>query len=176
MTAIVGFASKGKVWIGGDSAGVGGWQITVRKDPKVFRVGDCLIGYTSSFRMGQLLRFKFRPPEQRPSADDFEYLCTAWVDAVRRCLKDGGFATRESEAEQGGQFLVGYHGKLYEVGADYQVGIPADSYAAVGCGEEYALGALHCARGSPVARIRAALEAAAKFSAGVRGPFVIECL
>lgn len=71
---------------------------------------------------------------------------------------------------------MGYHGKLYEVGSDYQVGIPADGYAAVGCGDCFALGALHGARGSPAARIRAALEAAAHFSAGVRGPFVIESL
>lgn len=101
MTAIVGFAQKGKVWIGGDSAGVGGWQITVRKDPKVFRVGDCLIGYTSSFRMGHLLRFKFRPPEQRPSADDFEYLCGR--DQERNCsmLTPSASARRQTTSNDG---------------------------------------------------------------------------
>ena len=39
MTCIVGIADGAKVWIGGDSAGVAGWSLTVRADEKVFAVG-----------------------------------------------------------------------------------------------------------------------------------------
>lgn len=41
MTCIVGVAEGGKVWIGGDSAGVdsGNYSLTVRADRKVFRNG-----------------------------------------------------------------------------------------------------------------------------------------
>lgn len=176
MTAIAGFASKGKVTIGGDSAGIGGWDLTIRSDPKVFRVGECLVGGTSSFRMLQLLRFRFTPPKQRVDQDDFAYLCTDWIDAVRQCLKDGGYARKDREEEAGGCFLLGYRGKLYRIDPDYQVGIPSEGYAAVGCGEAYAIGALAVLKGSPESRVLRALAVAERFSAGVRGPFVVETI
>jgi ATP-dependent protease HslVU (ClpYQ) peptidase subunit len=47
MTCIAGVAHEGKVWIGGDSAGVGGYDLTVRADAKVFTNGEFLFGFTS---------------------------------------------------------------------------------------------------------------------------------
>ena len=44
MTCIVGLRHEGKAWIGGDSAGVGGLELTVRRDPKVFKNGPMLFG------------------------------------------------------------------------------------------------------------------------------------
>lgn len=177
MTAIVGLVEKGVVYIGGDSAGVAGYSLTVRADEKVFRNGPFLFGFTSSFRMGQLLRYAFTPPKHSSDVGDYQYLVTDFIGAVRQCLKDGGFATRENEGEKGGTFLLGYRGKLYKVESDYQVGLAADGYAACGCGEEIAIGALYATGGQePQARIRTALEAAERFSAGVRGPFRIETM
>lgn len=177
MTCIVGIAQHGTVTIGGDSAGVSGWDLTIRADPKVFQRGPFLIGYTSSFRMGQLLRFRFDPPAHHsPTLDDFEFMATVFIDAVRSCLKAGGFAKKSSEQEEGGGFLVGYRGRLFSVGSDYQVGESVDGYAAVGCGDSPALGALYATRHMLDARERAriALEAAERFNIGVRGPWVIE--
>src|SRR3546814_10742010 len=74
MTCIVGLVDDGKVYLGGDSAGVAGWSLTVRKDPKVFRVGDCIIGFTSSFRMGPLLAHSFQPPKWHDDYDVYEYM------------------------------------------------------------------------------------------------------
>jgi len=89
MTCIVGFVdAKKNVYLGGDSAGVSGLDVTIRKDPKVFKKDEMVIGYTSSFRMGQLLCFKLKIPKQPSKMDDYEYLCTLFVDAVRKCLKD----------------------------------------------------------------------------------------
>ena len=53
MTAIAGLVHDGKVYIGGDSAGVAGMDLHLRSDPKVFTVGEFVIGYTTSFRMGR---------------------------------------------------------------------------------------------------------------------------
>lgn len=39
MTCIVGVVEGHTVWMGGDSAGVGGYALTVRADQKVFRNG-----------------------------------------------------------------------------------------------------------------------------------------
>jgi hypothetical protein len=111
MTCIVGIAENGRVYLGGDSAGVAGWDLTVRGDPKVFQNGECVFGFTSSFRMGQLLRFSFMPPAQPLGSDNYAHMCTTFVNEVRECLKRGGFASKKDEAEAGGNFLVGYRGQ-----------------------------------------------------------------
>lgn len=176
MTCVVGLVDNGRVWVGGDSVGVAGYDAVPRSDPKVFRNGPLLIGFTTSFRMGQLLRFALKvPPHHPPEKGDFEWLCTDLIDAVRATLKAGGFAEKQHEVEWGGSFLLGYRGGLYEVGRDYQVGIPADGFAAVGCGDQVALGAMFATQGqAPEDRVRTALLATQRFSTGVREPFLVE--
>jgi ATP-dependent protease HslVU (ClpYQ) peptidase subunit len=92
------------------------------------------------------------------------------------CHVQGGFATKESEAEVGGQFLVAYEGRIFQVYSDYQVAESSHNYEAVGCGSDIAMGSLHTTLNHsvmyPESRVRVALEAAEEFSAGVRGPFV----
>lgn len=142
MTCIVGVVEQEVVYIGGDSAGVAGLDITNRKDPKVFKVGDFLIGCTTSFRMIQLIRFSFSPPKRHPDKDVFEYMCTEFINEIRNCLKSGGFAEVNCSVENGGSFLVGYCGRLFKIESDFQVGESVDSFQSVGCGEPFALGAL----------------------------------
>jgi hypothetical protein len=99
-------------------------------------------------------------------------MSTWFVNAVRSCLKSGGYASTEHGRESGGTFLVGYHGRLYEVWDDFQVGRPAAGYTAIGCGGDLAIGALYATRDdNPTLRVAVALAAAEQFSAGVRGPF-----
>lgn len=178
MTCIVGVAHEGQVWIGGDSAGVAGYDITVRADAKVFRVGPYVLGFTDSFRMGQLLRYTLDVPAP-PDRDLDRFMCTTFVDAVRDCLGNGGWAKGTVEQEVGGNFLVGARGRLFEVCSDYQVGLMRDDYTAIGCGAPYAIGSLHMSGRNwqgiaPRPRVRLALEAAAHHSTGVCGPFTIK--
>lgn len=175
MTCIVGLEHDGRVSIGGDSAGVdGGLGIRIRVDEKVFINRQMIFGFTDSFRMGQLLRYSLSIPEQLPSCtDDFKFMCTSFIDAVRTCLKNGGYARVKDGEDHGGTFLVGYRGKLYEVADDFQVGRSAQAFEACGCGVDFAMGAMF-ANGPgmpPEDRIKKALEAAAEFSAGVAPPF-----
>lgn len=174
MTAIAGVVHKGRVYIGGDSAGVGGWDLQIRADAKVFTNGPMVMGFTTSFRMGQVLRYAFTPPPFPEHGDVDHYMVLDFINAVRKALKDAGFATTENGAEQGGTFLVGFKGRLYRIEADYQVGIPADDYTAVGAGDNQALGVLYATEDmEPKKRIKLALSAAEHFSAAVRGPFHI---
>jgi hypothetical protein len=183
VTCIVGLVDKDeravsprpRVIIGADSAGVGGYDLCVRADRKVFRNGEYLMGCTSSFRMIQLLRYKLRI-ERECEGDAMEHMCTTFVDAVRQCFKDGGFATKDKEAEAGGQFLVGFRGRLFQVHADYQVAESMLGYDACGCGENIARGVLYATQfeKDPLYRVRQALEAAEAHSAGVRGPFHVD--
>jgi hypothetical protein len=174
MTCIVGVQHKGRVHIGGDSAGVAGYAITVRADPKVFSNGPYILGFTTSFRMGQLLRYKFKPPT--PTDNDLDrFMATRFVDAVRDALEQGGWLTTTNGNQEGGTFLVGIKGQLYIVDTDFQIGRSALGYDAIGCGSDIALGSLHTTQGmKPRTRIRAALHAAATHSAGVTPPFVLE--
>lgn len=177
MTCIVGVVGKRSVVIGGDSAGVAGYSLTVRNDRKVFRNGDFVMGFTTSFRMGQLLAFNFSPPKPRQGTDIFAYMVTDFVDAARDCMKRGGFArTKDSTSEEGGTFLVGYKGRLFRIDSDFQVGESVHGFDACGCGQEIAVGALYSSRPIADARKRVidALGAAEAFSAGVRAPFFVE--
>ena len=172
MTCVVGITHKSRVWIGGDSAGTAGWDQVIRVDEKVFVNGPMVFGFTTSFRMGQLLRYRLAIPDRYPDVDVMKFMCTSFVDAVRDVLKSGGFARAKDSAESGGTFLVGYQGRLFEIGSDYQVGESVDGYGAVGCGDSYALGSLYGSTGAPESRIEKAIEAASYFSAGVAGPVV----
>ncbi|WP_306204046.1 hypothetical protein [Actinoplanes sp. RD1] len=173
MTAIVGVEQGGRVYVGGDSAGVSGLLLTVRADEKVFRKDKYVFGFTTSFRMGQLLRYSLTLPE--PAGDLEAFMSTVFVDALRECLKAGGWARKDNDREEGGTFLVGVQGRLFTIHDDYQVAKAADGFAAVGCGEEPALGALYATAGTglgPRKRVLRALAAAERFNGGVRGPFL----
>jgi ATP-dependent protease HslVU (ClpYQ) peptidase subunit len=173
MTCIVGLVDAGRVVMGADSAGVGGMDIQNRKDVKVFTNGDFVIGCTTSFRMIQLLQYSLHAPKRHPDTDVMKFMVTDFIEAARKVFREGGFTSKKEEVESGGTFLVGHAGRLFRVDSDFQVGERADGFDSCGCGEAYALGSLACTDGMPSKdRVRRALEVAAHFSAGVRGPFV----
>jgi hypothetical protein len=57
VTVIAGIVEQGRVILGGDSAGVAGYELTVRSDVKVFTSGAYVFGFAGSFRAGQLLHW-----------------------------------------------------------------------------------------------------------------------
>lgn len=171
LTAIVAIKHNGRVLIGGDSAGVAGLQMSIRRDRKVFKVGEFAIGYTSSFRMGQVLQYHLDPPKGRGG---MRYMVGKFVPHVRELLKKHGYAKVDNNVESGGFFIVGHAGEIYMVQSDFQVSRTVDGFDACGCGEDLILGSLHTtSKMRMTARQRAtmALRAAERFSAGVRGPF-----
>jgi len=173
MTCIIGLEQDGKVYIGADSGCASGWTVRQTRLPKVFWRDPFLIGYTTSFRMGQILQHHLTV-EPQDGEDDDMYMVCKFAEAVRKCLKEGGFAKVEHNVNEGGIFLVGYKGRLYRVSTDFQVNSMADGYDACGCGEDFALGAMYVlGELAPKVRIRRALEATACFCGAIRRPFVI---
>lgn len=145
MTCIVGYKKNKKVWIGGDSMAYGSVSHkTITSQPKVFIVSDGTceagIGCTTSFRMMQLLRYKFKMP--KVGRDIFKYMCTDFVDSVIDCFAINKCITTEKGVASGGRFLVGLKGNLYEIQEDFQVSESKENFAAIGCGFYYALGAM----------------------------------
>lgn len=181
MTCIAGIVKNGIVYIGGDSAGIAGDSLRHRKDEKVFllknNIDNMAFGFTTSFRMGQLLRYGFKAPDHPKSMNDMEYLCTLFIDAVRNRFKNGGWLERRNDMECGGTFLMGYRGKLYYIGSDFQVGETNNSFDSVGSGREVAIGALHILSSidsfTVEDKIIKSLEAAEQYNSAVSGPFKI---
>lgn len=180
MTCIVGFVEGDTVWMGGDSAGTNGWlEQDLYDSPKVFRNGSMLVGSCGSARQAQLLRWSLTVPDHDPRIDIEKFMVKTFMDAVRECFKSGGVCKIKDSAEESqGSFLIGYKSRLFAIYSDYQVRSPKLPYAAVGCGDQIALGSMyasdHIADGK--ARVELALKASERFSAGVRGPFHIEAL
>lgn len=178
MTCIVGVTTRdGGVVMGGDSAGVSNYHLTVRGDPKVFARGDVVIGYTTSFRMGQLLKDKTDDRVLSRARRPIEI-----VDHVREVLRAGGWLEKEKEREASGVFMVGWRGRILKFHADLQYGWRREWFDATGCGEPYALGYLRAMtegwRSKPTVSkardlVRRTLRCAEHFSAGVCGPFKI---
>lgn len=176
MTAIAAIVENDHVWMGGDSAGVAGLSLSLRSDPKVFRNGEFLLGYTSSFRMGQLLEYHFSPSVPHEGEVGMAYMVRTFVPAIRELFKSHGYLQTDKGREEAGQFLVGWRGELYSIDIDFQVGRQQMPFFACGCGAELVLGSLYSTAEyeiDPAERIDLALRAAEAFSVGVRGPFTI---
>lgn len=181
MTCIVGIETRDGVVMGADSASVGGWTVNTTSLNKIVRCGKFMIGYTSSFRMGQLLQYTLNVPDQT-NGDDLRYLSTVFVDGVRDCLAIGGYKEVSNEVEKGGTFLLAYKDKLYSIGDDFQVNRTTYGYDACGAGQDTAMAVLHALYSldtelSVVTKLRLALEASAKVYPGlVAAPFRFEKL
>lgn len=159
MTCLAALIHDGKVYIGADSAASTDSAIEVRANRKVFRNGSYIIGFTGSFRVGQLLQYEDLPPVE---GDTMSHIVRKVVPAIQ---KHAGKDTDE--------ILIGHAGRLFKVSSDYSVA-EYTNYAAAGGGEPYALGRLHGSLGPPDVRIIAALEAAQEHCPAVRAPFHIE--
>lgn len=177
MTCIVGLAHGKSIYIGGDSAGVGGYSLTVRADQKVFVRHGLIWGFAGSYRFGQLARYKFVPPKF--TGDDvYAYMVGPFIDALRACLKEGGaIRTKDGIDETDGALaLVGVSGRLFRIDTDFQLGESLHDFECIGCGGYLAIGSMASLPRSmsPTKRIIRALQVAEQWSAGVRGPFSVE--
>jgi hypothetical protein len=134
--------------------------------------------------MIQLIRYSFEPPaiashsvglKGPESLDLFKYMCTSFIDALRGCLRGGGFLETKNEVEHGGEFLVAYRNRLFCIHSDFQVSESADRFSSIGSGSSYALGALKAITENTSLDSKEiaekALTIASYFSGGVRPPF-----
>lgn len=177
MTCIAGLVHKDTIYMGADSAGTADSRLRTREDPKVFIRDNMIFGFTSSFRMGQLIQYSLKIPDYHKDMTNHEYMATSFVDAVIKCLKDGGYAEKNNDVESGGHFLVGYRNKIYNIQTDYQVAVNTENFNAIGSGDDLALGSLYTTHifspETPHTRIRVALRTAENFNAYVRSPFTV---
>ncbi len=183
MTAIAAVSVRGTVYMGGDHAAVGdSHYLELVATPKVFEVGDLVLGYTSSFRMGHALQHRLALPDGLPDGHDLteldRWMAVPFMDAVRQVMRDAGYLRKESDRETGGLFLCGVRGQIYTCDEDFHAHRHLAPYAACGSGVSACLGALWLAHRrifpeDPAQVVRDALEAAEACIATVRGPFTV---
>ena len=182
MTCIVGLVEDGYIFMGGDRCGgdVDTYRVTTIASPKVFAKGsrvsdqpEMIIGYTSSFRLGQLLQYDLVLPKIDCEGLGMVYMVKKFIPAVHDLLQNAGWVFKKDDRHYGGNFLVGAFGALYEIDSDFAI-IELPGLGAVGCGGAYALGAMDALANScpnQSTRISYALSAAARFNAFVMPPF-----
>lgn len=154
MTAIAAVAHRGRVWIAGDSALVCDDRVIYTASPKVWRVGEMVVGAA-----GDVAYLAAIGRVQWPNrAQD------SWP-RIREALEAAGVPPDEGEC------LIGHRGKLWEATtALYPI---AGTFAAIGTGAAYCVGALAVSRLDPPARVREAVRVARDHCTTVGGRIVV---
>lgn len=173
MTIIVAAKGVDGTFIGADKIASKGWDSRARVDKKVFLAHGIKYGFTSSYRMGQILQFHSIDcgEDELMYSDPFAYTVKYLVPMWRKVLSEHKFSRNVEGEDIGGEFIVVVSGEIFIIESDFQVRHVAEGYAACGCGENYALGCLFNLDQStpPEHKIKLAIETATYFSNGCGG-------
>ena len=91
MTCIVAFNDGKTLWMGGDSSSYGDGVNQIISSKKVFNKNGFTIGYTTSFRMGQILEHYWPDIYIDPALELESEIVTKVVPAIRKVLKEHGY-------------------------------------------------------------------------------------
>lgn len=170
MTAIVGIETDGRVLLGADSAVTWGDTLVTCKQPKVWTIGDIVIGVAGDSRACDVVRYYLIKMKQFDGIDAAAWAARELASAFKAAMKEVG------QSDNSCDMILGVGTKL--LGIDENGGVVAFSerYGAIGAGSPYALGSLYATDTSmtlsPRNRMVTALEAAALYCPSVRGPWV----
>lgn len=175
MTVVIALRDDDRVYIGADCCGGNYRDIRRRKDTKVFRTGDYLIGVVGNYRVGQIIRYSKELPAP-PEKVNHRFMCTKFTDAVKDILFSHGYARKVGGVRKTSPMLVAVGGQLFHMEENFEIAELVNGYTALGSGEDYALGALFATEDNWYdgrKRMRCALRAAEEHCRTVTGPFTI---
>ncbi|HBN4943549.1 TPA: hypothetical protein L2Y74_001326 [Escherichia coli] len=157
MTCIIAHTDGVTSFIAGDKLGSNGFTKSVQTEPKVFekefiKINDdagltrtkeiMAIGYTTSFRMGQLLTYSLNLPQQDANETFPQYLVLKVIPIIRQMFKEEWGSRDPSQEVGGGQFIILHNHTIYEVQEDFSVLQPKTRITAVGSGTYHAIAAM----------------------------------
>lgn len=156
MTCIIAYTNGTNSFIAGDKLGSNGFTHGVVVEPKIFekkfkkvsenglnKTEETLsMGYTTSFRMGQLLTYNLELPEQKSNQNFMQYLVLEVVPLLRKLYKDEWGSKDTQQDIGGGNFLILHNHEIYEVQPDFSVLQPKSHIASVGCGTYHAMASM----------------------------------
>lgn len=174
MTCIAAIVdNKGVGHIACDSLGSNYRTKNVFANPKIFTVGDMLIGYCGSYRQGQLLQYRLVLPPAISGQTLEEWLHIDFVDSVRKVLTGNGVMFIDKNVELNDPFLVVVAGRIFTVQEDLSLLESVDHFDACGSGEDYARATMNAALSHGISKperiLTEAIEAAAKYVPSVGG-------
>jgi len=167
MTCITGIKTKDNVFIAGDRMGSNGLTHLQTKEPKIFKNGDFLFGVCGSYRVMQLLKYKFKPPRIGREQTISEYLYIDFVDSVIKLLSENN-ATHKKDAMHkfDGSFLFAFDNELYQMESNFQILCDVRDYNSSGSGCYHAMASLYSTDGlklDPKERLKKAIICASDF-------------
>lgn len=179
MTCIIALEHNNFAYLGSDSF-LGGAFIRDQVDrPKFFKKNDRFyIAVAGGLRGAQIVEHGIRFRKLRKNEDEEAYLVTevsrklqiAFTKAGANIKDEGNVDMHDSS------FMVCINGKIFVIQHDYSIIRSRHGFAAIGAGQDFALGAMEVLKSqkmSPEEKITKALEVAAHFSPQVCGPFHI---
>jgi ATP-dependent protease HslVU (ClpYQ) peptidase subunit len=175
MTCIIGLKRDGKVYLGADSLYLDGWNIVRNPNPKIFRVGNMLIGTSGNLRVSDIIQYNLDPDKMHDVGYiPANYIAEEVIPEMRACLTEHGAMSLMPDSA----IMVAYRGCLFIIGEDFSLSEIAE-YEAIGAGAKYALGYMyaiedHIGLIGVEQAMENALACAAYFSASVAGPWVVE--
>lgn len=182
MTCIIAIETSTAVHLGADRQSSLNGNGYTRSTPKIFHVGELIIGACGPVRIGQLLA-TMDPPFHSLGWDIDRWIALDLVDAARTHFATHHYdRTVETRSWIDGAWIVAVRGRAYTIYSDWSWSRHKDGIHVIGSGTDIALGALHAAdnlgavdftagRLDPQQRITLALSAAAAHDTGVGGPF-----
>lgn len=176
MTCVIGYVSdNGDIFMGSDSMAVSLTDWMILREPKIFIKNDMIFGTASSLRFGQILKYSFNAPLHLENISTNEYICHDVMIELNKTFEKVSYKKDDKGDDEDWTFLLGYQGRLYTVQSNLQIVEDVNRYATIGCGGDFAKGALYVMdqlNKTPENKITKALEAASQFSM-VKEPFHI---
>jgi ATP-dependent protease HslVU (ClpYQ) peptidase subunit len=191
MTVIAALKADGKIYMGCDSIflDTGSYQMIKRASSKLIVKEEMIIGMTTvGCRIFQIIQFKLKLPTTKKLRNDqlLEYISTVFCGKLFKVLHTEGMLVEDperknTEAEPSlspASFLISIRDKMFQVGEDFDVAEIDMPFLAIGGGGEYAIGSLEATTNLnetmlPDQHLITAFRTAAKYNAGVRGPYQI---
>lgn len=166
MTCIVGLNTGEKIFIAGDRMGSDSFTYGEYQS-KVFKKDDFIFGVSGSYRVMQLLQYKFSAPKRFKDQTIDEYIFTSFTDYIIDLMRNNNCATRTDNIDSmDGQFLIGYENNLFKMYGNFQILENKKGYDACGSGTNHALASLYSTDGLNIShedRLKKSIVCASEF-------------
>lgn len=141
MTCVIAYRRNiNKIILASDKMASNYYSKQITKESKIFEKNGFHIGCTTSFRMIQILKHIWYPPDRKIKQNTEQYLYKDVVESIRACFKANGFGDATKEVY--GNFILIYENRIFEMQNDLSLMESEMIVTAVGSGEDYAIASI----------------------------------
>ena len=183
MSLVVAIKENGKVYVGADSQVTRGGTRSTLKNPnnyKIWQVGNtpaCLMAHVGNVRDANIVRLMddlVTDYDVYQNRVGYRYVVKQVVPEIVKALREAGYLKDDKYLEHTeSRYLFIYKDQLFLINTDGCV-LEIDDYAAIGSGEDQAIGSLLSSEGEdPETRIIKAIKAGAASDIYVDYPIIL---